>query len=119
MHGSGLYKWKDGRSYEGANYIYIYIYIYIGEYNMDKKEGQGVYTWADGRRYEGQWKNGKQNGYGKYIASDGKVRLGIWAAGKREKWVEGQQTDIAFQTATTKKDDEQTIQKNSSNQNNH
>lgn len=36
MHGKGIYKWKDGRMYDG-------------EYAEDKKNGYGVYVWADGR----------------------------------------------------------------------
>lgn len=46
MHGRGLYKWPDGRSYDG-------------EYCDDKKHGYGQYTWADGRQYSGTWKEGK------------------------------------------------------------
>jgi hypothetical protein len=46
MHGRGLFKWPDGRSYEG-------------EYVDDKKEGQGLFIWPDGRRYDGEWKEGK------------------------------------------------------------
>jgi len=46
MHGQGLYKWPDGRWYDG-NYV------------DDKKDGYGVYTYPDGRSYKGQWKNGK------------------------------------------------------------
>ena len=32
MHGYGVYKWDDGRIYEG-------------EYLNDKKHGKGVYKW--------------------------------------------------------------------------
>jgi hypothetical protein len=32
MDGKGIYKWKDGRTYEG-------------EYKNDKKHGFGIYTW--------------------------------------------------------------------------
>lgn len=32
MDGRGIYKWKDGR-------------IYNGEYKDDKKHGYGIYTW--------------------------------------------------------------------------
>ena len=45
MHGKGVYKWPDGRKYEG-------------EYHMDKKEGYGVYYWPDGRIHDGYWKEG-------------------------------------------------------------
>ena len=39
MHGKGVYRWKDGRKYEG-------------EYLNDKKSGFGIYQWADGRSYK-------------------------------------------------------------------
>ena len=38
MHGSGEFKWADGR-------------VYKGEYQNDKKHGVGIYTWPDGRMY--------------------------------------------------------------------
>ena len=40
MHGNGVYKWADGRMYEG-------------EYLNDKKHGYGIYTYPDGRSYKG------------------------------------------------------------------
>jgi hypothetical protein len=40
MHGQGVYKWADGRKYEG-------------EYVDDKKEGYGIYIYPDGRSYKG------------------------------------------------------------------
>lgn len=58
MHGKGVFKWSDGRRYEG-NYV------------DDKKEGHGVFEWyffnlltiylnrPDGRKYIGNWVNGK------------------------------------------------------------
>ena len=45
MHGKGIYKWKDGRTYDG-------------EYQNDLKDGLGTYYWTDGRKYIGEWKNG-------------------------------------------------------------
>jgi L1 cell adhesion molecule like protein len=42
MHGRGVFRWADGRKYEG-------------EYHDDKKQGYGVFTWPDGRKYEGYW----------------------------------------------------------------
>jgi hypothetical protein len=47
MHGQGLYKWPDGKSYNG-------------EFKFDKKDGYGIYTWADGKRYEGNFVEGTQ-----------------------------------------------------------
>jgi len=46
MHGQGIYKWADGRKYEG-------------DYLNDKKHGFGIYTYPDGRSYKGNWSNGK------------------------------------------------------------
>jgi hypothetical protein len=40
MHGKGVFKWLDGRRYEG-NYV------------NDKKEGQGEFYWPDGKKYIG------------------------------------------------------------------
>ena len=36
MNGKGIYKWIDGKMYEG-------------EYINDKKHGYGVFTWQDGK----------------------------------------------------------------------
>jgi hypothetical protein len=46
MHGRGLFKWPDGRTYEG-------------EYISDKKEGHGIFLWPDNRKYDGYWMRGK------------------------------------------------------------
>ena len=40
MHGNGLLKWNDGRSY-------------FGEFVEDKKHGFGIFIWPDGRKYVG------------------------------------------------------------------
>ena len=40
MDGYGVFKWPDGRQYEG-------------EYKDDKKNGHGKFTWPDGRVYDG------------------------------------------------------------------
>lgn len=42
MHGTGEFRWADGR-------------VYRGEYVNDKKHGKGVYTWPDGRMYQGNF----------------------------------------------------------------
>lgn len=46
MNGRGIYKWPDGRIYEG-------------DYVDDKKEGQGILISASGKKYDGAWKSGK------------------------------------------------------------
>ena len=51
MHGFGVFKFADGKYYEGF-------------YFNDKKHGYGIFNWANGKRYEGWWVEGKQHGYG-------------------------------------------------------
>ena len=75
MHGQGIYKWADGRRYEG-------------EYLNDKKDGFGIYTYPDGRSYKGEWANGKQHGQGTFITPTGEERKGVWYEGKRSKWLD-------------------------------
>ena len=47
MHGSGVYKWSDGR-------------VYYGNWADNQMNGKGVFTWPDGRRYEGEYQNDKK-----------------------------------------------------------
>jgi len=81
MHGHGIYKWGDGRIFEGT-------------YVDDRKQGQGIYLWADGRAYNGEWNQGKQHGTGYYIVPDAsqtnsvKIKKGSWNNGKRQDWAE-------------------------------
>lgn len=74
MHGKGIYKWGDGRIFEG-------------QYVDDRKQGIGIYLWADGRAYHGEWNAGKQHGTGFYIVPDEgdtlKIKKGTWLNGKR------------------------------------
>ena len=46
MNGQGIFRWADGRSYNGS-------------YKNDIKHGQGTMIWPDGKRFTGQWKEGK------------------------------------------------------------
>ena len=46
MEGKGIFKWPDGRTYNG-------------DYLNDQKHGYGEFTWPDGRYYKGYWKEGK------------------------------------------------------------
>lgn len=41
MNGQGVYKWVDGKVYEG-------------NWRNGKREGYGILTYADGRKYEGE-----------------------------------------------------------------
>ena len=72
MNGYGIFKWPDGRKYEG-------------DYKKDKKEGFGIYYWPDGRIFRGNWFNGKQHGEGEFYDP----RTGIW---KKGKWENGKKT---------------------------
>jgi len=74
MHGKGVFRWEDGRTYEG-------------DYLDDKKHGHGVFTWPDGRLYDGGWADGRQHGGGAYTSADGRTRQGEWVDGKRTKWL--------------------------------
>ena len=79
MHGTGTYKWVDGR-------------LFVGSYKENLKDGHGMYLWSDGSTYNGNWQNGKQHGSGYYIEKDKdnseqlKIRKGIWEEGKRKCW---------------------------------
>ena len=85
MHGQGVYKWPDGRIYEG-------------NYMDDKKEGFGVYTYPDGRCYKGLWHNGKQHGEGIFISPEGVERKGEWSNGKRVCWLDEFNSEITQRT---------------------
>lgn len=54
MNGVGIYRWKDGKSFEGM-------------FEKDLKEGFGCFKWPDGRQFKGNWHEGKQHGLGVYI----------------------------------------------------
>jgi hypothetical protein len=74
MEGYGIYKWQDGRSYQG-------------QYKDDKKHGFGIYIWADNRKYAGWWFKGKQHGLGNYaVPFENSMRFGLWEDGKRIEW---------------------------------
>ena len=76
MEGIGVYRWQDGRVYEG-------------EYKDDKKHGFGIYTWADKRCYRGWWYKGKQHGLGTYLVPfEDSIKFGLWEDGKRIEWFE-------------------------------
>jgi len=57
-HGKGVFRKKNGNTYEG-------------EYKYDKCEGFGVYRFNNGDKYEGTWKNGLKNGQGTISWSNG------------------------------------------------
>ena len=97
IQGKGVYKWNDGRVYEGmwnaskmhglGKLTWPDGRYYEGEYVDDQKEGRGVFVWADGRKYDGLWKGGKQHGRGQYT-SEGKTQTGEWNDGKRINWIQ-------------------------------
>ena len=93
---AGIYKWKDGRLYNGAwshsrmNGHGIYQWPdgrrYEGGFVDDLREGFGVMIWyssmltcrPDGKRYEGEWAKGKRDGAGTLVLSDGEQQQGRW-----------------------------------------
>ena len=60
MHGQGVFKWSDGRVYDG---------FFVNDY----RQGQGSLTWPDNSKYEGTWLKGKQDGIG-YFTDEKHVR---------------------------------------------
>lgn len=68
MEGKGIFKWPDGRTYNG-------------DYLNDQKHGYGEFTWPDGRYYKGYWKEGKQHGKGVMKTADKEIN-GEWENGK-------------------------------------
>ena len=77
MNGIGIYKWADGKVFEG-------------EFKRDVKNGFGRFKWPDGRLYQGGWENGKQEGLGSYTYfNDSKkeiTKFGLWKNGDRISW---------------------------------
>ena len=69
-HGTGTYKWSDGRSY-------------TGKFWKDQRHGQGHYTWPGGASYEGAYHQGVRTGYGRYLDdAHGILYVGDWQNGK-------------------------------------
>lgn len=76
MDGTGVYKWRDGKQYEGS-------------FDRDNKHGFGVFRWPDGRCYKGYWKKGKQHGLAIYMFRQDRVQVtkyGMWHDGLRQEW---------------------------------
>jgi len=61
----GVYKWQDGREYNG-------------QWKYDKKNGRGIYKWPDGSNYDGKWIDDKREGKGVYYDGAGKSLEGVW-----------------------------------------
>lgn len=85
--GHGVYRWPDGRVYEGnwersrqhgqGEFRWPDGRVYRGQYKDGKMHGSGILEWPDGRKYDGQWRNGLQSGKGKYWACPEEYREGI------------------------------------------
>jgi hypothetical protein len=73
MHGSGTFKFPDGR-------------VYKGEFFNDKRHGKGTMMWPDGRKYEGEWKAGKQHGNGTQSNNE-TSKKGKFSNGKLVHWL--------------------------------
>ena len=63
MEGRGVFRWPNGRVYEG-NFV------------NNKKSGNGKMTWPEGNYYDGEWEEGLQHGRGFYCSQDGTERRG-------------------------------------------
>ena len=90
--GKGVYKWPDGREYEG-NLKYCKMHgkgvykwpdgvVYHGNFANGRRTGKGVYKWPDGRVYKGDFVNGKMHGKGVYTFVQGDVYKGNFLNGK-------------------------------------
>jgi hypothetical protein len=69
--GDALYRWPDGREYDGS-------------WRNGKPDGMGQETRPDGERYRGTWAGGKRVGHGELNRSDGSRYVGDFAEGVRE-----------------------------------
>jgi hypothetical protein len=86
--GSGIYRWKDGSTYEGnylegkrhghGKFLWANGESYKGEYHHDERTGFGEYLWPDGSRYSGQFLKGKRHGKGIFTSPDSVVYDGEW-----------------------------------------
>ena len=72
MNGHGIFKWADGRIYEG-------------DWNNDLRHGEGEMKWPNGRKYKGGWKDGVQHGNGILICIKDNAKEVV----KEGKWDEG------------------------------
>jgi len=87
-NGQGIYRWKDGSTYEGeyakgkrhgiGKFLWANGESYKGEYQNDERTGSGEYIWPDGSRYAGQFLDGKRHGKGIFTSTDGVVYDGEW-----------------------------------------
>jgi hypothetical protein len=94
ISGKGIFRWQDGRSYDGTwlnnkmegegKFTYADKSRYVGQYKADKKHGKGKYYWNDEKYYDGEWFNNKQHGEG-VIVSAGRKKEVIYRFGKRIK----------------------------------
>ena len=90
--GKGVYKWPDGREYEGnlkhgkmhgkGVYKWPDGVVYDGNFANGRRTGKGVYKWPDGRVYKGDFVNGKMHGKGVYTFAQGDVYKGNFVNGK-------------------------------------
>ena len=67
MHGTGVYRWKNGERYEG-------------EYESGVRQGHGTYFFKSGARYVGSWVDGLQEGEGTIFEGYDEVK-GLWKNG--------------------------------------
>lgn len=87
-HGSGIYRWIDGSTYEGhylndlrhghGRFLWANGEGYEGDYLKDERTGKGTYSWPDGSFYKGEFLSGKRHGQGLYQSLNGTVYEGEW-----------------------------------------
>jgi hypothetical protein len=70
-HGSGMYLWADGRTYEGDFY-------------QNQRQGTGHFVWPDGATYHGDFWQSQRQGHGRYVFPDGNTYEGSWNHGDYE-----------------------------------
>ena len=76
----GIYKWGDGKTYEG-------------NWEHGEMHGKGKFIWPDGRKFDGNYRFGKKYGMGTFYYKDGRSIYGNWIDGKLQGNVEKRSTD--------------------------
>jgi hypothetical protein len=69
--GKALFRWPDGRDYEG-------------DWSQGQPQGMGSETVPDGESYRGTWRNGQRHGHGELNRADGSRYVGDFADGLRD-----------------------------------
>ena len=91
--GKGVYKWSDGRVYEGdyvndqrhghGHFVYPNGDHYVGSYANGMRSGRGKFTFSDGSSYNGEWQDSKYHGYGELKEINESYYKGDWKHGMK------------------------------------